>query len=458
MADDGGGPLPPGWDRKYDHRTGRYYFINYFNKTTTWEDPRSRYRQLNQVTPQHVPAPTMVENIPLQDMTAVRPSPIPGRVAATMGPARGTPFSSPARSTNATVESSLSTDPDVAVAKIGAMFPTVSDTHIRTLLMKYLKSVFPKVEETLLLDILSNSDNNVQKATEKLQTMGFEKRDTPPPRLTLRGKSEESNTSQPRPTAQPTPPPRMKSVEEKQKMKVRLQERHKDVPERVVGIALDSVDYDEDRASQILQFMVQEEQRSQASSSQQRSGSTDSKQEGASEADVKPSPESSASRSTPRKSESPARKPLIEKSPAHTIQKTSPVSATAHAKRPKNKKDVPKMSRGTCTAEDAEYRSPYLSKASGPNPDLHLGANDELLLADYMTWSGPNPELLQTPSPRSSLAKGPDPTLLGERTYKPRGPNAELRKGPLRGLAKGSIYSRLTASATDQVCGESRGK
>jgi hypothetical protein len=85
---------------------------------------------------------------------------------------------------------------------------------------RYLKSVFPKVEETLLLDILSTSDNNVQKATEKLIAMGFEKRDTPPPRLTLRKKEEEPQTvTQERRAAMPTPPPRMKSAEEKQKSK-----------------------------------------------------------------------------------------------------------------------------------------------------------------------------------------------------------------------------------------------
>ena len=44
---------------------------------------------------------------------------------------------------------------------------------------RYLKSVFPTVEEYLLLDVLSNSDNNVQKAAERLVKMGYVKRDTP---------------------------------------------------------------------------------------------------------------------------------------------------------------------------------------------------------------------------------------------------------------------------------------
>lgn len=46
-------------------------------------------------------------------------------------------------------------------------------------MFRYLKSVFPTVEEYLLLDVLSNSDNNVQKAAERLVKMGYVKRDTP---------------------------------------------------------------------------------------------------------------------------------------------------------------------------------------------------------------------------------------------------------------------------------------
>jgi hypothetical protein len=50
--------------------------------------------------------------------------------------------------------------------------------------------------------------------------MGFEKRDTPPPRLTLRKKEEEpQKATHEHRTAMPTPPPRMKSAEEKHKSK-----------------------------------------------------------------------------------------------------------------------------------------------------------------------------------------------------------------------------------------------
>ncbi|XP_049784276.1 uncharacterized protein LOC126187315 isoform X2 [Schistocerca cancellata] len=400
-----GGPLPPGWDRKYDHRTGRYYFINYFNKTTTWDDPRSRYKQLAQNIPQHVP---VLEPIPLQDLTNMRPSPVAGR------PGFGTPYSSPARSATATAPSA--NDTEIAVTKISAMFPTVSETHIRALLIKYLKSVFPKAEETVLLDILSNSENNVQKASEKLLAMGFEKRDTPPPRLTLRQKEDEQKAAEPQ-AATPTPPPRMKSIEEKQKMKGRLQEQYQSVPERVITIALDSVDYDEERAAHILQIMVQEDEQKPVEQ----------------KLPLMPQPQS---RPTPPPPEVPAVSPTPGRKPSEKPQ----------SRRLKGKKETPKVSRGTSTTEDKEYKSSYTTKVTGPNRSLPKGPNDDLLLTDYMTWNGPNPDMV----------KGPDRSLLSERSYVARGPDPSLRKGPIFGLAKGSLYSCRRAAQTES--GESRGK
>lgn len=46
---------------------------------------------------------------------------------------------------------------------------------------RYLKIVFPQVEETLLLHLLANADNNVQKATEELILLGYTKRELSPP-------------------------------------------------------------------------------------------------------------------------------------------------------------------------------------------------------------------------------------------------------------------------------------
>ncbi|GFS91756.1 uncharacterized protein TNCV_1493121 [Trichonephila clavipes] len=40
--------LPPGWECRYDPRTGRHYFLNHIEHITTWEDPRLRPSTLQQ--------------------------------------------------------------------------------------------------------------------------------------------------------------------------------------------------------------------------------------------------------------------------------------------------------------------------------------------------------------------------------------------------------------------------
>lgn len=41
-----------------------------------------------------------------------------------------------------------------------------------------MKSVFPQADETIILEVLQNNENNIQKTSECLKNMGFEKKDT----------------------------------------------------------------------------------------------------------------------------------------------------------------------------------------------------------------------------------------------------------------------------------------
>lgn len=67
---------------------------------------------------------------------------------------------------------------------------------ILNVLCRYLKNVFPKVDEYILLDTLEQCDNNVQKATDKLLDLGYEKRDpTAPSRASIKKKEEEEKVS-----------------------------------------------------------------------------------------------------------------------------------------------------------------------------------------------------------------------------------------------------------------------
>ncbi|XP_034196340.1 uncharacterized protein LOC117611938 isoform X1 [Osmia lignaria lignaria] len=530
--------LPPGWECRYDIRSGRPYFINHFNRTTTWEDPRVRYWQYSQyIQSQNSMALSSATTITSQDIPMQTggngsgghlgytgahrapqiyptPSPYHNPQLAFLPPSLQelkTPLSlksvsvmtnrfgdmtigSPTPIRNMETSLTQNSDTELQVAKINAMFPTVSDTHIRLLLKKYhnraalvvsalqveknplcapgpctpvgvhsnytiprwrlpphaihaaltlspprgvrptphspkmklryLKNVFPKVEETMLLDILEQSDNNVQKASEKLIDLGYEKRNPTAPRSQAKRKEEEQMRNV---QHAPTPPPRMKSLEDKNKIKTRLMEKYKSVPERVIMLAMDSVDYDEEKAIHILDIMVMEEATRPVCTSSQ------------------------SSRSDERK-DSP---PVIEavKLTASPIKKIVKDADSEKSKRSKNKIEIPKVSRGTSTTEDNEYKSPYLTKPIGPNPDLPKGADNDLLLPDYAPWSGPDPNLLTNEIFSKTLANGHDASLVSGSRCIAKGPNSELRKGSLRGLTQGSIYSQRNVSNT-----ESRGK
>lgn len=41
-----------------------------------------------------------------------------------------------------------------------------------------MKSVFPDADETIILEVLQNNENNIQKTSDSLKGMGFEKKDT----------------------------------------------------------------------------------------------------------------------------------------------------------------------------------------------------------------------------------------------------------------------------------------
>ncbi|TMW43566.1 hypothetical protein DOY81_011357 [Sarcophaga bullata] len=85
---------------------------------------------------------------------------------------------------------------------------------------------------------------------------------------------------------------------------------------------------------------------------------------------------------------------------------------------------------------------------NGPNASLVKGANEGLLLADYVTWNGANPDFYQG---QRNFAHGPDTSLITERTYKPFGHNNDLCKGPQSSLAKGSIYNPSNSTAASKT-------
>ncbi|XP_045458632.1 uncharacterized protein LOC123668998 [Melitaea cinxia] len=260
--------------------------------------------------------------------------------------------------------------------------------------LKYLKSVFPKAEETLILDVLANKDNNVQKASEELISMGFTKKET----LIKQQKKKDKET--------PPLPKKVvivKTLEEKNDLKQKLQKRYDKLAERVVSIALESVDYNEERAEQILDAVVQEEEAPKLTKPTELKDMR------------RPDTMDDASAVSPVE---PARAPA------------------AVARRLKTWTEHLKPILKSSNTVEVKHRSQYTVTTSGPNPSLRQGPKDNLLLEDYMTWNGPNPELRCGPAAKPD---GPEPK---EKTFSlARGPLG-LARGPA-GLARGSIYQKV---------------
>ncbi|XP_047524972.1 uncharacterized protein LOC125062835 isoform X4 [Pieris napi] len=231
--------------------------------------------------------------------------------------------------------------------------------------LKYLKSVFPKAEETLILDVLANKDNNVQTASEELITMGFSKKQT----VII-------------PVKQESPPPikknvtLMKTTEERKQIKENFQKKYSSIAERVVSIALESVDYNEERAEQILNAVIQEDAQAPKSVTVTQAKET-------------------------KRTETPETKlPIIKSS----------------------------------TKTEPKYKSQYSGHNTGPNPTLRQGPKDNLLLEDYMTWNGPNPQLRIGQTVKADGPESRKNTFMAV-----CGPSGTA-KGPA-GIAKGSVYN-----------------
>ncbi|XP_039439677.1 uncharacterized protein LOC120420655 isoform X4 [Culex pipiens pallens] len=575
--------LPPGWDCKYDSRTGRYYYVNLFTKTTTWEDPRARFRQLQTGAPLHISNdnisvqpvhgspyhvyPSSNSFYPAQQAFQNPPSGVPSltaspnlatklqqqqqlELAAMMRSSPHTPRMGLGGRTMQQ-ETSFSNnvtaaDTDATVAKINSMFPTVPETHIRMLLKKYLKSFFPKAEETLILDVLANADNNVQTASQQLITLGYERREQPLNRGSRKGSDKDGQTAGPsgeggQRVETQTPTPKPKTPEEKKKIKARLQAKYKDIAERIIMMALESVDYSEDRAKQILNIVIQEDKEKkksvkidaphkpdedkenagcQHSGTPSRSNSTSSNRqrtkkvsvdsEGnpteilvdgtgtninnnnetgnasieittsttptSSTAIIKDSPQSLApppppppaapetgtgSELTSSSSSDSTAAILATPGIGHSASMATTTTITSASKqsRPRAKGEHAKYSifRSSSSEDEldgsaatraatqdkmasASYNNTPRISTRGPNAKLFRGPNDDLLLADYVTWSGANPDLVKG---SQKLAHGPDRSIRMERSYKAHGPNGDLCKGPAAGLAKGSMYAAM---------------
>jgi len=94
-----------------------------------------------------------------------------------------------------------------------------------------------------------------------------------------------------------------------------------------------------------------------------------------------------------------------------------------------------------------EYKSMNLCNTKGANPQYAKGPNEKLLLEDYVKWHGPDPKNRCNSRVK---ANGANKYLLGTKCT-PKGPNPNLRKGPMSALVKGNIFS-VSLGLSSEAC------
>ncbi|EDW33199.1 GL24668 [Drosophila persimilis] len=409
MSDAGGyQKLPPGWDCKYDQTTGNCYYINYLTKAMQLEDPRGRsYKQLQneRCSTESIALQQMVSTAqtshnsspyhvyPSNSLTAVRA--FQEREQSTLHNISTSPLlsasskghlemSSPLpfqrtrlggnmsrRSTIQETSFTTQTETDGVVAKIQNMFPTAGENHIRLLLKRYYN------REAVVISALQVEKHPVTMPGPFV---------TPPAQRHL----FHSNSA-----FYMTPPARRLDMAAK---------KYPQIAERIILMALESVNYAEDRATQILQIVQDEdEQRDQKHAAVLPKQLDLGKVIGGEHVD---------GHATDR----------------HRQQSTT--FGNSH------------------NSDSSEFQSIIERMATlGANSQLTKGADENLLLADYVTWNGPNTTLIH-----KQPTQGPDASLLSERTYKTTGRNTELCKGAKAGLAKGSIYAQGSNKSPNIKC------
>ncbi|XP_026815274.1 uncharacterized protein LOC113555138 [Rhopalosiphum maidis] len=470
------------WHNKNGYKSGKTYTL--FNYFTSIEDSHSKYLHYQMTKPLSVQtqhdspsksdSPQPFYHIHQDSIITQKSSPTPVRFSPRMGSnainyARSsvtnrvsiTPNMSPISSSNV----------DQSISKISAMFPTASESHIKSLLnkyhnreavvisalqvekhpiatpgpytppsisrhymlqanpspmasplpkpahyspkmkLRYLKSVFPVVEETVLLDTLCSADNNVNQATKTLLTMGFDKRhnitkNVPKlPRVTLTNsendyeeddmfwlrrktcdnydKTKSTCSSWPVSSVVSTPIKKINS-DEQIKIKQRLHDKFDDQEEKIIIFALESTDYNELLADQVLKNHLDNEFKTKD------------------ENDCKLKRENSSNKATGN----------------YTVTDIS------------NSKTESRNSFCEINSEN------QITVANGTQKSLAKGPNKDLLSKKISSKCESHEKNKVKP-------KGPNKSLLSKIHSLAKGPNTELKKGPSKGLAKGSIFHRL---------------
>ncbi|XP_061188199.1 transcriptional coactivator YAP1-like isoform X2 [Saccostrea echinata] len=386
----GGPPLPPGWEARWDPNQGAYFFIDHNTKKTTWIDPRVALQANQPKQPQY------------------------GGQHAAAAQTKHPP-------------------PDTNNAKLDASINALMKSH-------------PGATYDMVKDVLVSVNNNHSKAKETLESMGYKLKTTGGTSSGNHSRQSSAKRTEHRsPAKESSPPKETISEDQKKKIKLRIAGAFSHLEANVIEMALDICHYNEGKCRTLLKGWDDRKKpeigdRSKTSdsgfseSSFSRPATTDPvafDMDAGLPVTLEADPESSIS--SPKKKGSPKKTAKSHQERSRTTDQgrsrttdqgrsrtpdqrpsslRAPHQRAKHAKKSKHKESL--------VARHPHTVSEYKTAAIGPNPELRKGPDESLLIQNYIAAVGPNPE----------LRHGPDPTRLGNRVVA-MGPNPDLVHGPM---------------------------
>ncbi|XP_076321233.1 uncharacterized protein LOC143230855 isoform X2 [Tachypleus tridentatus] len=367
-------PLPPGWERRVDLNSGRFYYINHINHTTTWQKPQ----QLTQHYP-HGGANQTSQNAETSDHRYHSNQKHTQKVVVTDH------SSSPKKGSVSPQHSYKQGDYQLTLEK------TVTELH----------GQFPEISLDHIRDTLQECNGEIHLAVKRLKRLSK----TLASSVNVGNINQNVTIQQPHTAGAPQPYQAADSfvvmhAADKLAVQAKLEQEFPTFDKYVIQMVLESCNYNEANGKVMLTSMKNSDIISGTQTQEE-------KQTSAEEA-----------LSTSKVTDSSIQEQETPEIPVQSVSETSNVEEThektrkwsiKHEKRESGNEEPRsyhlRISKGTSTQEDQQHTSMYRTHAKGPDPSLRKGPCDDLLLKDYVPLSGPDPNNRKGPNP--ALRRGP---------------------------------------------------
>lgn len=503
-------PLPPGFEARWDPNQRAYFFIDHKNKATTWVDPRAEYyaKQPKDHPPPNAKPSSHGEPVfgfrgsgatPKKESTFVGLDEAKFNMLKSMFPDVG----DETLRVTLKIKSNNIQEARAHLTKAGYTPRGEVDhsSHAQLQMentVKKLQKVYPMARFDVIRDIVAGCNGNEASAKSQLEVMGYKSV----------GSSQETRPKSESRSRSPSPTPTKPKISEAEKRRVinRVKGNHSDLSEDFIKMALETVNFDEELFERMHKSLENTSGPSTsgtsgASSSSARSRVFDDEvtfkptgslvpetfsggnepvvfghdidQSSAGQSVSFEIPFTTDSQQTPSKQKtthSPTKKPQSNKASDTVAKMTQKVQKQTdrhetidqHAARLKaeerqrqqqtDRREAIEQHAARMKAQERQRQElerqkqqqnrlkpkqvspvdpshivldqPRSSLAKGPDPTIRRGADKSLLLTDYVPVSGPNPEYSQGPD--RSRVQGPQGAMGADRTLA-CGPQADHR-------------------------------